>query len=54
MNRERNNGQAVGEQTWKKIQAIHDENERARKMKIVALCLALVGLILLGVSLALE
>ena len=42
------------EQTWRKIQAIQAEKERVRKMKIVALCLALAGLILLGVSLALE
>jgi hypothetical protein len=42
------------EQTWRKIQAIAAEKERARKWKIVALCLAIVGLILLGVSLALE
>jgi hypothetical protein len=42
------------EQTWRKIQAIRAEQERARKMKILSLCLALLGLILLGVSLALE
>jgi hypothetical protein len=42
------------EQTWRKIQAIRAEQERIRRWKIVALCLALVGLILLGVSLALE